>query len=161
MNQKEAITKLPEEMLIYTEPQNQEYTKYPKFYKNYCMTMNAVNGIWYYLMSDEDKFSSFELCDIKDVDDKYLEKSYSFCYKQEGELDVSVFSLKERYREEVLKVIEFFINKSPLKTVFFHSRYQTFEVEKEIIIGVICFERFIELLDSNQILFNVCYVIKD
>ena len=161
VNQKEAITKLPAKIQIYAEPQNQEYTKYPKYYKNYCTTMNAVNGIWYYLMNEADGFSSFELCDIRDVKDEYLEKLCPPWSGKEDAIDISVLCLREKYKQDVLDILEFFINQSPIKTVFFHSRYQTFEEEKEFIMGTICFKRFVELLDNNQILFNVCYVIKD
>ena len=101
VNQEKATTKLPKKIQIYAEPQNQKSTEYPKYYKDYCATMNAVNGIWYYLMSDKDRFSSFDLCDIKNVNDKYLKNLYSSWFENEEDLDVSVLCLREECRQEV------------------------------------------------------------
>lgn len=161
VNQGRATTELPDTIRIYAKPRNQVATDYPKYYGEYCPTMNAVGGIWYYLMSGADQFSSFELCDIGTVDDNYLRKLYPFWFREGDDIDIGVLQLRKEYKQDVLETVRFFLEQSPIQTVIFHSRYQTFEVEKEFIYGTISLARFVELLDNSQILFNTCYVVND
>jgi hypothetical protein len=122
-----------------------------------------MNGIWYYLKSDSDGIGSFELCNmnIEFGDEDLAKTQYPFWYKEGDDIDVSVFTLREKYKQDVLETMQFFIKESPIKTIVFHSRYQNFEEEPEFIYGVFRFDRFVELLNNNKILFNTCYIIRD
>ena len=163
INQKHVKNSLPKNIKIFAEIQNSKPNDYPKYYGDYCPFMNSVNGMWYYLKSDLDNMSSFELCDINDEAHcgGSIEELYPFWHREHDDIDVSIFKLRDEYRDDVLNTIKHFINASPIKTIIFHSRYQTFEVEPEYIYGSMAYDRFLELLDSNRILFNTCYIIRD
>ena len=47
---------------------------------------------------------------------------------------------------------------SPQKRILFQTRYQG--GEQEIIIGVIKINKFLEMLKSKKIFFNVCYIVE-
>lgn len=161
IKQKEVSLTLPEGVCIYAKPKKLRRYRDHEIYKKYFSCRDALDGMWYYLMENEDEISSFELCDIKTMEDEYVDKLYPFWYKKEDDIDVSIFSLREKYKKDVLATMHFFIKQSPVNSILFHSRYQTFEVEPEFIYGVLTFQRFIELLESDRILFNTCYIIRD
>jgi len=162
VNQKYASINFPNNISIYVEAQNQKPEDNPKFYGTYCPFMNAINGIWYYLMSDQVEISSFELCDIYD-DDGEIEQLYPFWYKDEDEdeIDVRILKLRGKYKYDIFDTIKYLIKSSPVNTIIFHSRYQSKEEEPEYIYGTFTFTQFVELLTNNKILFNTCYIIRD
>ena len=162
VNQKKPTLKLPSEFNIIAEIQNKNANDYPKYYNTYCACMSAFNGIWYYLVSNLEDVSSYELCDINDVfsEEERLKGLYPFWYKEGQDIDVSVFNLRDKFKDDVLNVIKYFIRQSPISTVLFHSRYQT-DNEPEYIYGVFSFDNFVELLENNKLLFNTCYIIRD
>ena len=65
--------------------------------------------------------------------------------------------IKDPYKTEFKEILELLINESPQKSIMFHSRYQC--PDNEIVQGVISFDDFWSQLESNKILFNICYII--
>jgi hypothetical protein len=66
--------------------------------------------------------------------------------------------INETYIKEFKEILELLINESPQKTIMFHSRYQC--PDYEVIQGVLSLDNFYNQLESNKILFNVCYIIR-
>lgn len=151
---------LPQDIRILAEPQNVNPNDYPKYYYKYCACMSAMSGIWYYLKSDAEQFSSYELCDIRrDLNNtNSIKELYPLRFVEED--DIGILCLKKPYELDILRTIKHFVGMSPIKTIAFHSRYQTNEEEPELIFGVFSLEVFVELLLKNKILFNTCYIIK-
>ena len=162
VDQKVATNNLPNGINICAKSTNKKPDDNPKYYNQYCPFMNTVNGIWYYLkLYSSGTSSSYELCDINIETDVSVEEFYPFWHEDQIDIDVSIFMLREEYKQDVLNTIKHFINLSPVNTVMFHSRYQTLEDESEYIYGTFTYSQFINLLDTNRILFNTCYIIRD
>lgn len=51
------------------------------------------------------------------------------------------------------------IQQSPIKMIMFLAKYQG--GNDEIINGIITFDDFILLLNNNNIMFNICYIIRE
>lgn len=119
VNQEQSVDQFPEDLNIYMEAQNKSKNEYPKYYDLYFHLMNSISGIWYYLEKDKECWSSFELCDICESGDvlyseRYplkLKELYPFWYDSKEEPDVDFLCLKEKYKEDVLKVMQFFNRK--------------------------------------------------
>jgi len=56
------------------------------------------------------------------------------------------------------RIIREMVEMSPIKTILFMARYQGGETE--IIQGVIPINNFLHSIKKNEILFNVCYIVK-
>lgn len=168
VNQEQCVNQFPEDLNIYVEAQNKSKNEYPKYYDLYFHLMNSISGIWYYLEKDKECWSSFELCDICESGDvlyseRYplkLKELYPFWYDSKEEPDVDFLCLKEKYKEDVLKVMQFLIESSPVHQIVFLPKYQIAE-NVEFIYGTIGFTKFVDLLEDKKILFNTCYVIKE
>lgn len=166
VNQKKRIKELP--VNIHMNPRNKNKDAYPKYYDRYFHFMNSISGIWYYLKEEEENWSSFELCDICEIDDELYSERYPsklkelypfWCDDSVDELDIDFFCLREKHKEDVLKTMQILIERSPIRHIVFLAKYQIVD-NSEFIYGTISYEKFVELLESRKILFNTCYVIK-
>ena len=166
MNQKKPTKVLPNNINIIAEIKNNKDDDNPKYYAYDYYFMNNIRGFWYYLMAEPDEISSFALCDMNlAVDSKNVKKMFPYWCKKRGnaKADLEVFNLRQTYKQDVLETMKIFIKESPVKTILFHSRYQSGGEygEPEFIYGSLNFSQFVDLLEENKILFNICYIIRD
>lgn len=115
-------------------------------------------GILYLLCIDHEGVQdSYPIC-YGDFKAKNIKKPY-WIYDQRIRSHLVPFLVKPEYRFDFEKIIRFLIDKSPEKTIFFHTRFQG--GDDEIICGTLSLPDFFAMLDHNRILFNVCYILQD
>lgn len=132
------------------------YYKGRKRYRGTFEYMRQSKGVWCSLFEENKEnwlFSAMNICDIKDADRSHV--TYPFWEKRtEG---MYVLTIRKKYRKAFVKCLSYLINKSPKKQIMFLPRLQGGEYNN--VCGVIPFEKFIELLKNDKILFNIVYII--
>jgi len=129
-------------------------------YNSIWCFMSSLNGVWYTLGREEDGW--FNAMSIIDADfEKVLERNTVPLWILDDDIlsNLSPIIMCNEYRKDFEKIVYFLIQQSAIKTVLFLARYQGGETE--IIEGVLQYEVFVRLLRQSQILFNVCYIIRD
>ena len=78
-------------------------------------------------------------------------------------LDIKKWNLKihitEIYAQEFIKILQYILDNAPQKRILFQTRYQG--GDKEIIVGVIKWSQFLDMLNSKKVFFNVCYIVEE
>ena len=74
-------------------------------------------------------------------------------------VSLATLEIKEEYREDFEKIIDYFLERSPAKMIIFLPRYQG--EERDNIQGVLKRDLFFEMLDTGKIKFNTCYIISN
>ena len=120
---------------------------------------SKTSGILYSLVMkmNEGYYSSFPICD-SDFESEIQEYFLPTCLLKENKDNITPFILREQYIREFIAIVQYVLEKSPQKRILFQTRYQG--GEQEIIVGVIKFKDFLEMLKSKKIFFNVCYIIE-
>ena len=119
----------------------------------------SLNGMLYMLLKDklgyDDYSSAYSICDgdfendnPEDLIPKWL---------PEKDRDLTPLIILEDVYEEVVNILRFLLYSSPVQMMAFHVRYQG--KEREVIIGVLRFSAFLEMLKNHEILFNAVYII--
>ncbi len=127
--------------------------------------MSQSPGFWYYLLPverTEDTCSCYEMCEIYypdrepelELGDEMLTGAEWREYKE----SLPFLEIKREFRADFEKVIDFFLDESPSKTILFLARYQG--QEEDIVDGVYPVPIFFEMLDDYRVKFNTCYIIR-
>jgi hypothetical protein len=131
-------------------------SRYAEIWPFMCKT----KGIWYTLgVIYSGFFNAVPICgSIFDINPQSLPIPHWITDEAVKESLTPLF-IKEAYKNEFKEILEMILNDSPQKTIMFHSRYQC--PDYEIIQGILSLEEFWSKLESNKILFNVCYIIRN
>ena len=117
----------------------------------------SLNGMLYMLLKDRfgNSDSAYLICDgdfendnPEDLVPKWL---------PEKDRDLTPLIILDDVYEEVINILTFLLYSSPVEMMVFHTRYEG--KEREVVMGVLRFSVFLEMLRNHEILFNVCYVI--
>lgn len=144
-------------------PMNKKFTDRKKFYFEFWPYINNTSGILYKIFT-KGGLGEFECGDelfdfdysqnvLKDNDIPYFLTDEPDIIKD----DLDSISLNASYKESFSKVIRLLLSDSPIKTIMFLCRGQSHE--KEIILGKININKFLEMLAEGKIYTNVCYIV--
>lgn len=149
---------------------------------SYWAFMSSCIGYWYYLLPcepDDETMPGFAGCYIV-CNAHYSQQSQDDfkIYKNlpEGEdypkfdnlyddweyhknVDLATLEIKPEYRKDFEEVIDYFLERSPVKMIIFLPRYQG--SERDNVEGVLPRDLFFEMLDKGKIKFNTCYIISN
>ncbi len=165
MNQKKK-SELPfsSQFLVRTHHRNND--DYPKHYQNKWHFMNSCCGFWYDLLPMEIKYGKDSYTGVYYMcHDIYRESSLKkneYLPKKlveytEHELHW-VVSIKDELVEDFCKVIDFYLQESPVNMIIFLARYE--DVELDLVTGVIEKSAFYEMLRHKELMFNMSYIIR-
>ncbi|WP_053956043.1 hypothetical protein [Inediibacterium massiliense] len=119
--------------------------------------MSQASGVWYSLGKFENGF--FSALPIIDTDfDKECKEKIFWIQDRDILENLTPIIIKDMFGEEFKKILKEMIEMSPSKTILFMARYQGGDTE--IIQGVVPLNHFLISIEKNEILFNVCYIVK-
>lgn len=113
--------------------------------------------MWYYLGTNLDSgFSAFEI-----LEPDFDMPSSVTPYWISNDLKSHMIPLRVRpeYQSDLNQILAHLIALSPVKILYLMARMQP--GEDEIVCGTLSLEQFWELHDKEQILMNVCYILKN
>jgi hypothetical protein len=169
LNETKKIKSFPFSSIFTFEVKHRGKDSYPKYYGHYWHFMSHCQGFWYYLKPIDSLFGPnsccYDLCNIF-YDKKKLKIENEQYYDGEQHYKnlwqyidfLPVFGIKPEFRKDFEIIIDFFLDQSPIKTIIFLPRFQG--EEKDVIQGIFSYKEFFEMLDSKQIKFNMCYIIR-
>ncbi len=137
-----------------------------KYYGNTWPFMNHCPGFWYYLFPADEALEPFlsgcyNMCEFYSVErEPELELGDSITNRAEWREYVEslgILEIKREFRADFEKVIDFFLDESPSKTILFLARCQG--LEEDVIQGSYPRDIFFEMLDDYHVRFNTCYII--
>ncbi len=137
--------------------------KRPKYYHELWPLINNCHGILYKLFTKEN-LGEFECCDeMFEFSDSYdadlrLQKWIPFV-ADECVADWVSIKLNADYDDEFVAIIDKLLSCSPISTIAFLCRGQS--VDREVVVGTLTRNEFMQLLCSGNIRTNVCYLIKN
>jgi hypothetical protein len=151
----ETVTNFREDMNIIVENEVEHGTlRYFEIWPFMCKT----KGIFYTLgVNYRGFFNAVPICGSDFNVDSNLLPIPNWITDESAKVQLTPLYIISTYREEFYEILKLLINDSPQKTIMFHSRYQCSDYE--IIQGVMSLDEFILQLESNKLLFNVCYII--
>jgi hypothetical protein len=142
---------------------NQDGECRPKYYQEIWPFINNTYGILYKTFAKGEFFASECGDDLFDFDyDKNNEINVPEFYadsRVEVAEDLISFSVTKECKGSFVSLLQQILFDSPTKTLMFLCRGQS--QEKEIVLGVIPFERFLEMLINGNVCTNICYVISN
>ncbi len=147
---------------IIVKPMNKNGADAQKHYCDIWPFINNCYGVLYKLFTTE-PLGAFECCDeIFDFDfssnvDFSLQTHFGL-QKNINVNDCIKIKLNETYREDFVSVLDSFLLHSPISTVAFLCRGQSFD--EEIILGAFSRDTFVEMLCEGNIRTNLCYIIE-
>lgn len=122
--------------------------------------MTHTNGIWYCLGHGEDElFSALSILKAHFGSNREQVVVPNWISDENVLSNLVPFSVITEYVEDLVRIIKHLINLSPIKTIMFLARFQSYD--EEIVYGVLTFEQFWLLHQKNELLFNVCYIIRE
>lgn len=128
-------------------------------YHDIWQYMKIIKGVWYCIgIYDEeyDMFTAFPICD-SDFDMEDPSKMPYWIKDEDIRYVLTPLIIYDEYQTDFKKIIKYMIGQSPIKKIMFLARYQW--GDKEIICGVLSYSEFITMLENQEILFNVSYII--
>ncbi len=133
--------------------ENQELLRYQSTWK----FMSSMKGVMYSLgKSDGFIFNAMSLIDTS-FD---RPKEYPYWITDEDVLtNLTPIRFERAYDVELKKLIKVMIENSPVNMIMFMARYQGGDTE--VLCGTLKLSEFLNLVNKDKILFNVCYVIED
>lgn len=139
--------------------QNERDDYIVKRYAEIWPFFSNTDGVLYSLVMkmNEEYYSSFPMCD-SDFETEIQEYFLPACLMEENKENLTTFIVKEAYRREFIEILQYLLENSPQKRILFQTRYQG--GDREIIVGVIKINKFLEMLKSKNVFFNVCYIIE-
>lgn len=124
--------------------------------KRYCDIWKyivAQSGIWYTLLADKDEVGGTMLCENIDFDSTL---NFPGTNKETCEC-LTPFRICQQYYNQFKIIINYLLDCSPAKMVLVLGRYQSDETE--MVLGTYSLEKYLSLMQSNQVYSNVCYII--
>jgi len=120
--------------------------------------MSYQPGVWYSMgiIDEDDWFWAFDLLDT-DFDKLINQDRYNWINDKDYLENITPLRVKKQYFADFKKILEYLIDLSPIKTIMMYARYQG--GDEEIIQGPIPFEKYMEMLQKDEIPFNVCSII--
>ncbi len=119
--------------------------------------MTATHGMWYALGTFND--GDFSALYILDPDFDTPSDVSPYWVSDNLKSNLVPLRVRSEYRQDLEKILQILMARSPLKTLYFTARVQP--GDDEIVSGTLSLEQFWELHDKKQILFNVCYILRD
>lgn len=156
INQEEPIKlNFGSRILLQNEKEDDMVNRYAEIWPYFSDTA----GILYSLVMEmkEEYYSSFPICD-SDFESELQEYFLPACLQDENRDNLTPFIVKEALELEFSKILQYILDNAPQKRILFQTRYQG--GDKEIIVGVIKWSQFIDMLKSKKVFFNVCYIIE-
>lgn len=140
---------------------NRNGGKKQKYYYEIWPFINNAYGILYKVFT-KDGLGQFECCDemfrFGAVDDiKPIFPQVLFDLTERETEDCVSMVLDERFAEEFVCAVDRLLSCSPISTIAFLCRGQSFDAE--IVIGTMSFNDFVKKLCKGHIYTNVCYLI--
>lgn len=126
--------------------------------QRYCDIWKFITqqkGAWYSLLADENEIAGTDICE-------HLGYSDSVIFPEiDSEINecISPYKIRQEYKDDVKKIMEYLIECSPMKTIYVLARYQS--SEKEIVRGTYSIEKFFSMMDSETVYANVCYIVSE
>ena len=182
--EKEKNISIPFLSKFYYKIENKKRNSYPKYYgvNNTWAFMSSCYGYWYYLLPTEEQYPEFPglsgcyiVCNAhysqQSRDDfeiyRQLPKGEDYPkfdnlydeWEYHKNTELAALEIKPEYREDFEKIIDYFLERSPVNMIIFLPRYQG--RERGNIQGVLKRELFFEMLDTGKIKFNTCYIISN
>ncbi len=165
-NQNHITTQLPENQFVFEEVFHKRKDDLRKGYHTHWQFMNHSPGFWYSLLPREGLFDDptgcYEMCDIcypeRAPELKLGDEILTGAEWREYRKTLPYLEIKKEFRADFEKVVDFFLDESPSKTILFLARYQG--QEEDVVDGVYPHSIFFEMLDDFYIQFNVCYIIR-
>lgn len=132
-----------------------------EFFKRYSDIwpfFSSISGIVYSLVQEmfEEYYGSFPLCE-SDFECCLGKERLPFELSEDVRENLTTFLVKTEYFEDFIMLIHFLLVTSPNKKIMFHTRYEGGDTE--IILGVIKWDKFVNMLKEKQIYFNICYIV--
>ncbi|WP_459965901.1 hypothetical protein [Paenibacillus sp. JCM 10914] len=122
--------------------------------------MSQAKGGWYSLVKDDEGIkNAFLLCD-SDFERDAQQIPVPFWIENEDVIyNLTPLIIRPEFKMDFEKILTFFVEQSPSKTIMFLARYQGGDYE--IIQGNLSISDFINQINLKNILFNVCYLITE
>lgn len=157
MKQVQPISrKFDSDLLLLNEISDSEAERYCDIWK----TMSIMDGIWYSVCTkpeDGEILNAYSICiadnEIEDYSTPYWIKNEDTIY------DLVPLVIYRKYWPDFQIMMRDLVYHSPIKRVMFLARKQG--TDEEVISGTIKIDEFFNMIESKQILFNVCYIICD
>ncbi|MBQ2802852.1 MAG: hypothetical protein IJF07_03030 [Lachnospiraceae bacterium] len=156
INQKEPVKlNFASKIILQNEKDDYMVNRYAKIWPYFSNT----SGVLYSLVMkmNEEYYSSFPICD-SDFETEIQEYFLPTCLLEENKENLTPFIVREPFIQEFIEILQYLLENSPQKRILFQTRYQG--GEQEIIVGVIKMKKFLEMLKSKKVLFNVCYIVE-
>ncbi len=133
-----------------------------KGYGRYFMWpyVTQQKGIWYNIVAKRSNVrDAYRICGPNfDVKETKLPIPH-WVEDENVKCELTPLIIYEKYIKDLERIIKILIAGSPCKTIMFLARYQG--LETEIITGVLDIDKFFGMLVKQEILFNICYIIRD
>lgn len=123
--------------------------------------VTGMKGIWYSMGiydAEFDMFTNYPLC-YSDFKIKDPARMPYWIKDEDIQYSLTPLIIHDEYKEEFKKILEYLLSQSPINKIIFSGAYQG--GEKEIICGLLSYSEFITMLENQEILFNVSYIIGD
>ena len=141
---------------------NNEGSEQHKYYYDIWPFINNACGILYKLFTSFG-LGEFECCDeLFDYD--YSENSehpklpgYLIINDEDFLGDFILYRIKQKYLNNFETLINSMLDNSPIKTIIFLMRGQSFD--KEIIVGTMTPDKFLDTIQNAGLYTNICYII--
>jgi hypothetical protein len=117
--------------------------------------MTSADGVWYNLRTDADELGGTKICEhlswdcgikLEWVDEEALE-----C--------VTPYSISPAFFDSYAAILRYLVEQSPVKTVYTLARYQS--LDKGIVLGSFIVDEFLDLMKSEKVHANICYIISE
>jgi len=145
VNQKIKSKRIPDNTNIFLE-YDQKYWEIWKF-------MTLTKGIWYNLYTEKDEYAGTKLC-------THSEEKCNLKLDWVDEIhyeSITPYKVDKEYIESFTAILNHLIQKSPVKMIYILARYQSYE--KEIVLGSLSVDEFLNLMEQGKIHANICYII--
>jgi len=133
--------------------EDQEQLRYQTIWR----FMSSMKGIMYSLgKTYENMFNAMSLIDTS-FDNP---KEYPYWITDEDVIsNLTPMRLQKEYEVELKKLLKQMLQHSPINMIMFMTRYQGGDTE--ILCGTIKLSEFLDYIEKDKILFNVCYIIEN
>ncbi|RUT46077.1 hypothetical protein EJP82_13175 [Paenibacillus anaericanus] len=141
---------------VMNERDNQDIRRFSTTWK----FMSQTKGIWYSLVKDDEGIkNAFLLCD-SDFERDAQHIPVPFWIENEDVIyNLTPLIIRPEFKMDFEKILSFFVEQSPSKTIMFLARYQGGDCE--LIQGNLSIRDFINQINLKNILFNICYLITE
>lgn len=142
------------EILLLNELENLGVSRYAEIWPFFSNTP----GVLYSLVTkiNEGYYSARKICD-SDFNVICEDKLFEWVSKDNKE-NLTPFIVENKFYNEFATILCYLLENAPQKRILFQTRYQG--GDKEIILGVIKISKFMNMLSSRKIFFNICYILE-